>query len=195
MLNLKLAAAAVGVLLCAACSKPRKQQPEPRPAFSYRSLNDTEVRYLKPFLLDFDEDNQLEIFFFVGVLIDDEGTHARFGAAGWELCKLLSRPDSLLRLNEGDEIPVLPRHPNEWNGLAYLCKLLLPAANPQDSTWTGAWLPGGKKFMGVQFQTGEDTFMGWVSLSVDTARDCMILHDCAWRRVEAGTVRAGKRSD
>lgn len=193
MLNLKMAAAALGILLVAACSKSRKKD-TPQPAYSYHSLNNVEVRNLKPYFLDMNDDDEFDVYFIVGVVNDQEGTHAKFAAVGTLASKVLSIPDSVFRLNEGDEIPVLPVHPQEWNALTpYFCEVLLPAANPADTTWRGSWVAASKKYMGVQFRKGDDTFLGWVSLSVDTARDCMVLHDYAWRHVNAGSVKAGER--
>lgn len=195
MLNLKTAAAGLGLLLlCAACSKSPRNTP--KPAYSHRSLNNVEVRYLKPFSLDMDGDGTEEVFFVVGLINDLTGAHAKFAAVSVKTAKLLSKPDSIARLNEGDAVPVLPDHPLEWNGFdTYLCEMLLPKLNPADTTWLGAWVAADKKFMGVQFRKGNDTYLGWISASVDTARDCMILHDCAWRHLDGGAVKAGRRQD
>lgn len=191
MLNLKTTALGIAVLL-AACSK--RSRPQPQPAYSYRSLNNVEVRYLNPFSLDIDEDDTDDVFFTVALRNDQQGTHAMFTAVALKTAKMLSRPDSVVRLQAGDEIPVLAPYPHEWNGFVnHLCTILLPAANPSDTTWLGDWVAADKKFMGVQFRKGNDTFLGWIAASVDTVRDCMILHDCAWRHVNAGAVKAGKR--
>ena len=179
------------LLLMAAC---RKSSKESNPPYQHRSLGDVEVKYLKPYSLDIDQDNEDEVYFVVGLVNDAEGTHARFTAYSLLSAKVLSREDSVLKQNEGDPVPVVPHHPHEWSAAAnFMCELLLPAANPLDTTWRGDWVGVNRKYLGVQFMKGTEACLGWVAVSVDTANDRMVLHDCAWRPLKAGTVHAGKK--
>ncbi|MGN7721273.1 hypothetical protein [Chitinophaga sp. 22620] len=184
-----LPALAAALIVIAACRKTVK---EPQPDYRHRSLGNTEVRYLQPFSLDVDEDSAGDLYFTVALVNDAEGTHGKFTVVSMLSAKLLSIPDSVVRLGKHDRIPLVPDHPREWNGFdTYLCELLLPKNNPQDSTWRGAWVGAHRQYLGMQFRSGETAYLGWVSLSVDTARDCMILHECGWRAASAGDVKAG----
>ncbi|RPD40761.1 hypothetical protein [Chitinophaga barathri] len=191
MLNLKLLPALAAVIsLTAACRKTVK---EPKPDYRHRTLNDTEVRYLQPFSLDVDEDSAGDLYFTVGLINDTEGTHAKFAVVSMLSAKLLSIPDSVARLRKNENIPLVPDHPREWNGYdTYLCEIFIPRINPTGAvTWRGSWVAADRQYLGMQFMSGQTAYLGWVSMSVDTARDCMVLHECAWRAASAGDVTAG----
>lgn len=178
------------VLLATACKKSRNNTP--KPVLERRSLQDLEVRYLHPQFINIDGDTTLDVYFVVALVNDTEGVHAKFVAYAVKHTKLLSRPDSVTKLTKGDVIPVIPEHPQEWNSFgAYLCEILLPAGNPADTTWRGTWVAANRKYMGVQFLKDNEPYLGWISVSVDTARDCMVLHEAAWRKANAGSVHAG----
>lgn len=180
------------MLLAMACRKPVKT-PNP-PALEHRSLNDKNVSYLKPYGFSIDGDATHDVYFTVGLVYDAEGTHAKFVVVSEGSSKLLSKPDSVLKLEKGEIIPIIPPHPKEWNGfVSYLCEILLPAGNPQDTTWRGSWVAASRKYVGVQFMKDNEPYLGWVSLSVDTARDCMVLHECAWRKASIGPIHAGNK--
>lgn len=177
-------------LLATACKKSRNNTP--KPLLEHRSLNDLEVSYLHPQFINIDGDTLLDVYFIVGLINDQEGVHARFAALAVKHAKLLSRPDSVERLMKGDVIPLIPEHPKEWNGYdTYLCEILLPAGNPADTTWRGAFVGANRKYIGVQFMKGNEPYLGWIAVSVDTARNCMILHEAAWRKASAGSIHAG----
>jgi hypothetical protein len=177
-------------LLAAACKKSRHNTP--KPVLERRSLQDIEVSYLHPQFINIDGDTTHDVYFVVALINDTEGVHAKFTAYSVKHTKLLSRPDSVIKLAKGDAIPVIPEHPREWNGYdTYLCEILLPAGNPADTTWRGDWVAAKRKYMGVQFLNGGEPYLGWIAVSVDTARDCMILHEAAWRKASAGNIHAG----
>lgn len=189
MRNLIYLLAACALLF--ACKKSRNNTP--KPLLEHRSLEDKEVRYLHSQLINIDGDTLDDVYFAVGLVHDSEGDHAKFVAVSVKHTKLLSRPDSVVKLTKGDVIPMIPDHPEEWNGYdTYLCEILLPAGNPADTTWRGAFVGANRKYIGVQFMKGNEPYLGWISVSVDTARDCMILHEAAWRKASAGSIHAGK---
>jgi hypothetical protein len=190
MLVLKtMPALALALLLAVSCKKNAK---EPKPDYRHRSLNGTEVRYLQPFSLDVDEDSASDLYFTIGLTNDAEGAHVKYAVVSMLSAKLLSIPDSVARLGKNENIPLVPDHPREWNGFdTYLCELLLPRNDPKIPAWRGTWVAANRQYLGMQFMSGQTAYLGWVSLSVDTARDCMILHECGWRAASAGDVKAG----
>lgn len=180
-------------LLATACKKSSRNNTPPKPMLERRSLEDKEVRYLHPQLINIDGDTLHDVYFVVALINDQEGVHAKFTALAVKHAKLLSQPDSVIKLTKGETIPMIPDHPREWNGYdTYLCEILLPAGNPADTTWRGAFVGANRKYIGVQFMKGTDPYLGWISVSVDTARDCMILHEAAWRKASAGSIHAGE---
>ncbi len=177
-------------LLATACKKSRNNTP--KPMLERRSLQDLEVSYLHPQFINIDQDTIHDVYFVVALINDTEGLHAKFTAYSVKHTKLLSHPDSVIKLKKGEVIPVIPDHPREWNGYdTYLCEILLPAGNPADTTWRGEWVAANRKYIGVQFMRNNEPYLGWISASMDTARDCMILHEAAWRKASAGNIHAG----
>lgn len=182
----------LGLCILASCRKSRKD--DPLIPYQYQSLNDTEVKYLKPFFLDMDKDGNGDFYFTIALINDAAGVHAKFVAGGIEAAKVLAEEDSVIKLEKDAPIPLIPGSFQEWSSVsAYICEILLPAADPQDTTWTGSWVAANRRYMGVQFKKDEEPIMGWISLSVDTANDRLVLHECAWRPLKAGPAKAGAR--
>ncbi|MGX5819379.1 hypothetical protein ACWKWU_14345 [Chitinophaga lutea] len=195
MFNLKLTAFAGLILFAAACRKKDNPKPEkPDTAYRYKSLNDTEVKYLKPYSFDFNDDQEMDLFFTVSLLNDTEGTHGRFVVVARQGATLLSEVDSVVRLEENAVIPVVPDHPQEWNHFSkMLVEVIVPPQANLDTIWRGRWNVTGRRYFAAQFKKGDDSFVGWVSVSADTARDRIILHESAWRSLKAGNAKAGAR--
>lgn len=180
------------LLLVAACRKSAKEPAQP--PFQHRSLGEVEVKYLKPYSLDINEEGEDEVYFTVGLVNDTEGTHGIFVAVSLVSAKILAGEDSVVKLDKGGMLPLVPDYPQQWNSYSnFMCELLLPAANPADTTWRGAWVAADRKYLGVQFREGDQEYIGWVSASIDTAGDRMVLHECAWRPLKAGAIRAGDK--
>lgn len=159
----------------------------------YRSLNDEQVKNLRSLHLDIDEDGTHEIYLALGVSGGAEGMRGKFFAAGINNAKLLVKSDSTICLEPNEAIHAIAPHPRDWKGMeSYLVEAFIPAATPDDTVWTGNWLDASRKYMGVQFSKGGVPYMGWVCVSMDRTSLALIMHGCAWRRLQEGELPAGK---
>lgn len=188
-----LAAFVAAMTLFYACKKRNTGDPAPKSTLTYRSLADVQVKNLQSFHLDLDLDGNHNVYLALGVTVGAEGTRGKFFAAGINSTKMLVKKDSTICLQQNEVMKGIAPHPRDWKGMeSYLVEAFLPAATPNDTVWTGDWLDANRKYIGVQFMKDETPYLGWICVSMDRTSLALILHGCAWRKLNEGELPAGK---
>lgn len=178
------------------CRKENKNTPPPTslPEMRYTNLHDVLVGAGQPSVIEINGDEKND-FLFGTMLIGDpilRRDRLQFLAFSAISTYVLADPfNNSLVLNEGSLISANPPTGYDWFEVqdVLLAEKITPEAGPV--FWQGKWKDVQHKYLPLQVRVDGNVYNGWVEISMDQAREKLILHKAAISKESGKNVKAG----
>jgi hypothetical protein len=163
------------------------------PQMIYFNLNNAEVKFQQPQLIDINADGKTDFFFstqFVGdpVLQRDRLQYMAHSGIGTQL--LNNTNDQSPMLSNGERVS-LQHKGYEWFEISaiVLAEKITSISDPVH--WDGLWKKASHQFLPVQIKKNGQFYHGWIELSFDTITEKLVLHRSAISTEPGRDVRTG----
>jgi hypothetical protein len=171
----------------------KKESITQRFSVEYFDLQNDEVSYQHPVVLDFTNDGSIDFSF--GVLLVGDPVLQRdryqFYVSSRVKTNLLNDAnDESPMLNKGDII-TLNHEGYTWYEVSAIV-LTEKIVTNQSTTWNGRWTNANHKFLPIQIEKEGKLFNGWIELSFDKVSEKIILHKAALSKIPNVSILAGK---
>jgi len=187
------------LLLLMSCKKETVSIPAPEPAapeMRYIPLHNLVVRYAgPPAVLDLNQDGRADFLFDIWLVGDPILQHDKFQFrvnADINSMLLVNNDERTLVLKRNDRIPVVNTAGYEWNNVVsiILAQKIVPVSPP--FRWEGDWVGLTDRYLPIQIISGGLKYNGYISLTMNTSGDQLVLHQAAISKYPNVDVLAGR---
>lgn len=184
------------VLSLSACNKPREldRTPPPPVGMHYINLRDMEIPFNSSKAVDLNGDLQADYNFKVFYTGDAAFQKDNF------FFQVDPKQQNLLLNNGQDDSPMVNSSESiggQYTGFGWLSQTQVTLAQKSvysngNITWQGLWKHASHKFVAVQLRKNNQSYFGWVELSLDGGSNRLVLHKAGVSLQPNKEVKAGE---
>ncbi len=180
------------------CKKDKHLIVQPAPQHPEMEYFDLAGREIKPnaagYAIDLNHDGRMDLHFSTRLVGDpvEQVDKRQFLVTSNIACNLpVNSAEEIPVMNSGDSIVTGNFNGFQWFELSAIVLVQKVISGTSPDRWEGHWKNAVHKYLPCQVAVNDQRYNGWVELTVDTARERIILHRAALSKEANKTVRAG----